>query len=853
MRSLELNHNWKMRTMGDADWLEATVPGTVYGDLLQNGKMEDPYYGDREQDALKLMDRDYEYRCEFETPQWASQCDDVLLHFEGLDTLAEVRLNGQKLGDADNQHRTWEFEVGKLLSPKGNRLTILLGSPVFYIHEKRRIYDTKGSEDCMEGFMHLRKAHYMFGWDWGAHLPDAGIFRPVKLLGIQKARLDSVRIHQEHSDGRVKITMTPEVLPAGMVTSAGHGAMLRQGRDLPGYENKGADYTFRYEILDPQGQKVVGCEEEGDASVTLVISKPQLWWPNGLGEQPLYRVKVSMLEKTGSEPGKDPAVLDIWERRIGLRSLTVLRRKDQWGESFAQEVNGRPFFAMGADYIPEDHILARCSAERSRRLLEDCRLANFNSIRVWGGGLYPDDDFYDLCDELGLVVWQDCMFACAMYVLTEEFEKNIRAEVADNVRRLRHHASLGIWSGNNEMEQFTKSGTWVSNPTEVKDYLMMYERVIPEVIRANDPDTFYWPSSPSSGGSFDDPSSPDRGDVHYWDVWHGNKPFQDYRNYHFRYVSEFGFQSFPSVQTLRTAMAEEDLNPFSYVMEKHQRNGTANGKIMTYLGLTHRYPLNFETFVYASQLLQAEAIRYGVEHFRRNRNDLRCMGAVYWQLNDCWPVISWASIDYCGRWKALHYAMKRAFAPVMVSCEENGMTCGITNINAEDPTVHPSFRLCVNNETLQERKVRLSWDICSADGLVIDGEREVLTLPPMTAVWTEKMDLPVIDIFGDYLSYSITDVPETDPDRCISEGTAIFVYPKYFHFRDPKLKVEVQGDEILVSAQAYDKSVYLSNENDDLVLEDNYFDMNPGTRRVKILRGDPKGLKAMSVYDIGRQ
>ena len=285
------------------------------------------------------------------------------------------------------------------------------------------------------------------------------------------------------------------------------------------------------------------------------------------------------------------------------------------------------------------------------------------------------------------------MFACAVYYLTDAFDANIRAEFTDNVRRIRHHASLALWCGNNEMESFVKEGEWVNSPREVADYIKMYEYIIPQVLKAEDPDTFYWPSSPSSGGSFDEPQSPDRGDVHYWDVWHGLKPFTEYRKFLFRYVSEFGFQSFPCMATIERFTEPEDRNPFSRVMEKHQRNASANGRIAEYLSQTYLYPTSFDAFVYASQLLQAQAMQYGVEHWRRHRG--RCMGAVVWQLNDCWPVVSWSSIDYYGRWKALHYYEKRFFAPVLISCHEEGILSQNTNINAEhfpDKHVRPAER-----------------------------------------------------------------------------------------------------------------------------------------------------------------
>jgi beta-mannosidase len=471
--------------------------------------------------------------------------------------------------------------------------------------------------------------------------------------------------------------------------------------------------------------------------------------------------------------------------------------------------------------------------------------ANFNAIRVWGGGYSPDDFFYDACDELGLVVWQDFMFACAVYDLTEDFEKNIRAELADNIRRIRHHASLGLWCGNNEMEMFVDMGmeAWVSTPKQRADYIKMYEYIFPQILKELDPETFYWPASPSSGGSFDAPNDPNRGDVHYWAVWHGNKPFSDYRNYHFRYVSEFGFQSFPCLKTVESFTLPEDRNVFSWVMEKHQRNNAANGKIMNYLYQTFLYPNDFGVLLYASQLLQAEAIKYGVEHFRRHRG--RCMGAIYWQLNDIWPVASWSSVDYFQRWKALHYYAKRFFQPLTISCHEEGLLTQGPNANAQPRTIEKSFRLCVVNETRSERKVTVKWEIRDRFARVKKEKTATLKAAPLSSAWLDKVEAPDLALNDEYLSYHLY-----EGEELAAEGTVIFSLPKYFHYADPKLRYEVQGDEIILHADAYARSVEIQNRKEDLALEDNYFDLNAGEKRVKIISGKPQGIKLRSVYDI---
>ena len=814
MITAEIHSGWQMRQAGWEEFLPASVPGSVYHDLMQNGKMDDPFWRDNFPKALKRMDHDYEYKTEFAADKALFKSDAVLLRFEGIDTVADIFLNGEKLGRTENMHRTFEFEVKDLLKEEGNELRVLLHSPTRFIKEEYKHNVADGSEEAMVGFANLRKTHCMFGWDWGPRLPDAGLWRPVKLLGIEKARVDSVYVTQKHEDG--KVTLHFDV-------------------DADVYDRE-ALMGYTVLITDPDGKETLckGSPEE------IVIERPQLWWPNGFGAQPLYTVEVRLYAG-----GKQ---VDAWKKRIGLRTLTMHIEKDAYGESFAHEVNGVQVFAMGADYIPEDSIFPRINEARTRELLRQCKEAHFNTIRVWGGGYYPDDWFYDACDEMGLMVWQDFLFACAVYNLTDEFEDNIRAEFADNIKRLRHHASLALWCGNNEMEMFVERGLWVKTPIQKSDYVKMYEYILPKVLKELDPQTFYWPASPSSGGGFDDPNGFDRGDVHYWDVWHGNVPFTDYRRYYFRYLSEFGFQSFPSVETVKTFALPEDCNPFSYVMEKHQRNNAANGKIMNYLYQTYLYPTSFDAFVYASQLLQADAIRYGVEHFRRNRG--RCMGAIYWQLNDCWPVISWASIDYCGRWKALHYAAKRFFRPLTLSCAEEGLLTQDPNINFEryeyeENALKKGMRLCVENETMLSHTVEVTWQLRRADASVIRQGREIVTVEPLSSKWLEYEDFADADTFGDYIAYQMT-----ENGAPIASGTALFCAPKHFRFADPQLALRVEGDEIVVTAAAYARSVQILNADDTLKLSDNFFDMNAGETRVRILSGQPSGLRVRSVYDI---
>ena len=797
MLRTNLNGSWHMEGAGYS--CNGAIPGSVYSFLMENGLMDDPHYRDNDWKYCKLLENEFTFTRSFTYKKNAAP---VLLCCEGLDTLCDIYLNGKHVAYTDNMHRYYEFDVTELLAEGENKIRLLFHSPNLYIKEKQRQeYLEHPNLECLSGYAHLRKAHCMMGWDWGPRLPDAGIWKDIYLLTLDTDRLQDVHILQTHENGKVFLT-------AQVVSEKKRGEICVTVTAPDGK-------TFELPVNQP-----------------AQIREPMLWWPHGFGEQNLYTV-VTQLKENGT-------VVDEKTLRIGLRDMKLIRQRDKYGESFYHEVNGVPIFAMGADYIPEDNILTRITPERTRKLLEQCIQCNFNTVRIWGGGFYPHDYFFDICDELGLMVFEDLMFACMMITRDEAMHENMGIEVRQNLIRMRHHACICIISGNNEIEE-----EMVPDEVVRTAYLKVFEEMIPEIMKEVCPYIPYVPSSPSSCGHFLDPQNENYGDSHYWRVWHAGEPFAAYRDHYFRYLSEFGFESFPSEKTMNAVLAPEDRNIFSRVMELHQRCRGGNRTILRYLADTFLYPTEFGTLLFASQLLQAEAIRFAAEHLRRHRG--RCMGVLYWQLNDIWPVASWASIDYYGRFKALQYVAKRFFAPVMISCHEIGETTTRPYVICEPEYFDYSTQaqLCVANETLRDVTGTVCWQLRTAEGKVLQEGQQVVTVAALSSYWLDNMDFNKTDVERNYLSFRF--VVE---DEVISEGSVLFTAPKHFLFADPKLRCEVNGDEITVYADAYAKYVEIDSPDSDFVLSDNYFDMDPGKKTVKILEGTPKNIRLRSVYDI---
>ena len=784
--SISLNKNWKMSKHGSSETYSCEVPCSVYKTLLEHDKIPDPYYRENEYISTQICDDDYDFVNEFSLTSEQLASKHIYLHFDGIDTLSDIYLNGEPVGSTDNMHRIWEFDVKALLKSGDNLLEVKLKSPNKYIAKKQAERPLWGVDTTMAGYTHLRKAHCMFGWDWGPKLPDMGIWRSVSLISFNEGRILDIHYTQAHSDDSV--TLTAEV----------------------NAENYGCDRAV-LEVYSPEGEliaeKTAALSQDGHCLIQAEIAQPQLWWANGYGEQPLYTCKVR-LESKGT-------AVDENTQRIGLRTLTVSQDADEWGEEFCFKLNGRKIFAMGANYIPEDQIVSRCTKNRTYTLLEQCKKANYNFIRVWGGGYYPDDHFYDYCDENGLIVWQDFMFACSAYLLTDEFKATVEAEIRDNIIRLRNHPSLGLWCGNNEIESAWEGWGLPDDPQSKADYLTQFEQMIPDIVSKYSPEIFYWPSSPSSGGGFDNSSSNHAGDMHYWDVWHNFKPIEAFRQYYYRFCSEYGFESLPSIKTIK-AFADEskgDLDLMSPVMEAHQKCVEGNEKVMFYLAQMVRYPYTFEQLIYCSQLVQADCIRSNVEHMRRARG--RCMGSAYWQVNDSNPVISWSSIDYFNRWKGLHYYAKRFYAPVLLSVEDK---------DAE----HPIFN--VSNETLSDFSGKIVWNLRNNKSEILDSSTTDVTVAPLTARDIMQIDISKHistreDKRSVYLEYKLESGGVT-----VSSNSTLFVRPKEFTFLPPQISCVVtelaDSFNLTFTASNYTKSVCLDFTDADAIFSDNWFDIH---------------------------
>ena len=809
METLNLNGEWLFASADGAVSPQlGEVPGCVHTDLLRLGKIPDPWYRDQEKDIQWVAHKDWRYTRRFEAT--AEMCGSAvaLLCFEGLDTLARISVNGQLVAETDNMHRQYRLDVGEVLRPGENELEVLFLSPIPLMRSKHAAHPLKGwnlYHEDFEGKSHVRKMACAFGWDWGLMAPTAGIWLPVSLVSGTRVLLDA-RVSQIHEGGQVRLEVVPDWTSAG-------------------------DWAVEVHLA---GKCIAQKQCRGSESrVQLVLADPQLWWPNGMGAQPLYTVRVRLQD--GGEVCK----------QVGLRTLELVREADAFGESFRFRVNGRDIFMKGGNWIPCDIFPSRVSRETYADLLGSCAAAGMNMIRVWGGGIYEKEAFYDLCDHLGLLVWQDFMFACSAYPADEgAFLDNVQAEAEDAVRRLRHRACLALWCGNNEIEQglvrFDREDWDVAMPGA--PYKVLFDVLLPEVVAREDGQTPYWPCSPHTPlGDRADFNSAGSGDAHAWSVWFGGEALEAQRKWRFRFMSEFGFQSYPEARSIEAFTAPGDRSLSNWMMDYHQRSGPGNKTIFNYLLDWFQEPADFTSALLLTQLIQGLCIEVAADHARRIQGQMD--GLLYWQINDLWPGATWSSIDVYGRWKALHYLAKRFFEAVHVSLLEDGET--------DKMHVH------VSNQRPEVFTGTLIWKMLTMKGDVVAQGTEAVRIPSQANAEVAVVDcgdqrraggaarLP-LEIRGhrnipmegdrDLLVFAVLQ----EDGQEVSRNLAGFAKPKYWALQDPEISwelCEASGTVCMdLTASACAPWTWVSLADADARFSDNVFHLVPGhPRRIQIL------------------
>jgi beta-mannosidase len=819
---------WTVRDTTRRRALPATVPGCVHTDLRAAKLIPDPFYGTHELDLQWIEDRDWEYRGVF-TVSAALLAEEVVdLCADGLDTVATVYLNGRKIAATDNMFTAHRWDVKRHLRRGRNELRVVFCSALDYIRRARPGFTPPQEfNDPVGNCVRIRKQACQFGWDWGPRFVTAGIWRDLRLEGWTGNRLAALRLAQtHHADGTVTVTATP--------------ALARP------------DPTVAYKMTLSLDDRVVAAATGSSDVLAAKINLPALWWPAGQGEQPLYDVTVTARDAAGRELG-------TLNRRLGLRTIVLDRSPDAWGEAFRFVVNGRPIFFKGANWIPAHSFVTTLDRAAYARDLRAAVAAHMNGVRVWGGGIYESEDFYDLCDELGLMVWQDFMFACTLYPADEAFLASIRAEADHQVARLHHRACLALWCGNNELVQINGAALR-TDPALRAGYERLFHELLPAAVAAHDGITPYWPTS-EWRGTFENGHALGevRGDTHFWDVWHARHPVKDYEKWAFRFVSEFGMQSYSSPQTNATFCPPGETNVFGPVMENHQKNRAGNQIILDYVSRHYRYPKTQDDLIWLSQLNQAHCMQVGVEHYRRLMP--RCMGAIYWQLNDCWPVASWSSLEHTGRWKALHYAARRFFAPALVTAHVPGdESATIGNYRRSDVRyVH----LYTVYDAPRPARGRLRWDLMHVDGRRLDGDARAVRLRPGTSVKQRTLDLaaPLARFGRDHLYVRLALDVE---DSLASQQTILLAPPRFVALPRARATVALQRltpteFELTAKSPAYLHAFTFEFGDALFTATDNGFDLHPGepqTARVSFdrpltLRAARQALTHRSLVDAG--
>ena len=842
-KSLSLNDGWEFRQRIEQSsnvqpggvqpvWHAAEVPGVVQTDLLRNKLIPDPFYRSNESTLQWIESADWEYRSTLQATPEALKHGHVELVFEGLDGPAEVYLNDKLILTANNMFREWRVEVKSQLKAGANQLLVVFPSPIVEA-KKVAAGDSWRQQTQTPEKSYLRKAAYEYGWDWGPRFVLSGIWRPVKLDVWDDAKISNLHVHQRdvssemaHVVVETEITSTQKTAESVTVDYESGGKKVSASREVE--LNVGVNHV----------------------DVSIDIAHPDLWYPNGYGRQAVYAFHAQ-LKASGH-------VQDEQTVRTGLRSIVLRRELDQWGRSFELVVNGIPVFAKGADVIPFDSFPTRVTTAQYRRVLESAKAANMNMIRHWGGGYYETDEFYALCDELGIMIWQDFMFGNEWQPGTYDFKQNVQQEADYQIKRLRDHPSVVLFCGNNETEA---SWDWHRDITSKlstdtarrmwQDYLTIFSGVLASAVERLAPETPYWPSSPSADYE-DITENYQSGDMHNWSVWHGRLSFRDYEKSTPRFMTEYGFQSFPEMRTVEAFTQPEDRTGIlSPVMLAHQKNTAGNAIIHDYMLRDYPEPKDFASFLYASQVLQAEGIKIGTEHLRRNRP--RTMGAIYWQLNDCWPVASWSSMDYYGRWKALQYYARRFYNDLLVSPhQENG---GLAVYVVSDKTTPVAGEL----------RLRLM----TFDGHVLIEKKANVDVAPLASKIYLQLPIEESLIAKGIDPTKVAVVTELTVAGSVVSSNVIYMAPTFeIHLPPATLKTELTKNELMKSGDSYRlrvsspvlaRSVYISFGEVDAEVSDNYFDLLPGQTveiAIKTAASEDSlrsGLKVISLVDAFEQ
>ena len=798
----ELNGTWNLVSSGGMR-TTAEVPGSVAEALTEADLIPDPYYGVNENDerVRAVLYQDWTFSKTFTLPaSFSKENGTIELVFDSVDTTADIFLNGEKIGHTENMFRQYRFPIDFALLKEENTVSVKIFSPVNTAAAAAEKYGsslmTTFAAGMVDGIPYIRKSWFSYGWDWGIALPDSGLNLPVAVELIEGARLAAVplttEIRFDEFDG------SPKALSAAVSC-------------IPEIDGSADGLTFRLTISGHGDSRTV--QAAAGEEVRLEIASPKLWYTHDLGEPNRYRVQAELL--------KGGRVIDSEIFSIGLRELKLINRKDLYGESFYFTLNRIPLFARGGNWIPCDTMIPRgVKSGLIEKRLQDCLDMNFNMIRIWGGGIYEDDRFYEFCDANGILVWQDFPFACYATPHLEEFYENVSAEVEDQLRRLVNRPSLAILCGNNEIEKGWKEwGFALFFPKHKPGYTYLFEELLPSLTARYAPQIPYWPSSPSAGGNFRKTVNPRYGDSHNWLVWHGGLDYTAYRRYPARFMSEFGFQSFPDMKTVRqfTPPGEEAFD--SPTMKVHQKNPAGNGLILSYMRREFNDPGEFPKQVVLSQLTQALAMECGIDYWRAHRTNEQCMGALYWQINDTWPNASWSAVDYFGRKKALYYYSKRFYAPVTAVVLEKSA----------------GYRVFLVNDTAMEQPVAFNGVIQSAAGEEIQTETAELTLPPASSTEILRGRVPLLKKNDAIFFWTLTDADGNE----INYGMKMFAKAKKVNLENPGLKISApqktaDGWKVTVSTEKPALFVHFDADF-DFEVSDNFFSLpKNGSRTVTV-------------------